>query len=162
MFKSMSGGEVVAQQLIRIRDLRRGDMEAILNIEYRSFKDPYPLSLLNHLYGMHPDGFLVAELQNKLVGYVIGVVRWGLTGHILAIAADPPYRRQGVGTALAVNILDRLRAKGAKQVRLEVRKSNLIARQFYLKLGFAEREEIPHYYEDGEAAIVMSMNFDKV
>lgn len=153
---------MVAQQLIRIRNLKLGDMKAILDIEYRSFKDPYPLSLLNRLYAMHPDGFLVAEFQNKVVGYVIGVVRWGFTGHILAIAVDPPYRRQGVGTALATNAIDRIRMKRAKQVRLEVRKSNLAARQFYLKLGFAEREEIPHYYEDGETAVIMSMNFDKI
>ena len=153
---------MVAQQVIRIRDLKPEDMRTILDIEYRSFKDPYPLSLLNRLYAMHPDGFLVAELKNKLVGYVIGVVRWGFTGHILAIAVDPPYRKQGAGTALVTNILDRIRMKGARQVRLEVRKSNLTARQFYLKLGFAEREEIPHYYEDGETAVIMSMNFDKI
>lgn len=153
---------MVAQQLIRIRDPKREEMRTILDIEYRSFTDPYPLSLLNRLHAMYPDGFLVAELQNKLVGYVIGVVRWGFTGHILAIAVDPPYRRQGVGTTLAVNILDRIRMKGAKQVRLEVRRSNITARQFYLKLGFAEREEIPNYYEDGETAVIMSMNFDKV
>jgi len=162
MFKSVSGGRMVAQQLIRIRDLKRGDMGTILDIEYRSFKDPYPLSLLNRLHEMHPDGFLIAELQGRVVGYVIGVVRWGLTGHILAIAVDTPYRRQGVGTALVTSILDRLRTKGTKQVRLEVRKSNLAARQFYLKLEFAEREEIPYYYEDGETAVVMSLNFDKV
>ena len=153
---------MVTQQLIKIRELKRGDMEAILDVEYRAFKDPYPMSLLNRLHEMHPDGFLVAEFQGRLVGYVIGVIRWGLTGHILAIAVDPPYKRRGVATALMVNILDRLRMNGAKQVRLEVRKSNLSARRFYLKLGFAEREEIPYYYEDGETAVVMSMNFDKV
>jgi ribosomal-protein-alanine N-acetyltransferase len=153
---------MVAQQLIKIRDLKQGDMGAILDIEYRSFKDPYPLSLLNRLYEMHPDGFLVAELQGRVVGYVIGVLRWGLTGHILAIAVDPLFRRRGVGTALVTSILDRLRAKGARQVRLEVRKSNLGARQFYTKLDFVEREEIPYYYEDGETAVIMSLNFDKV
>ena len=136
-------------------------MEVILDIEYRAFKDPYPLSLLNRLKEMHPDGFLVAEIQGRIVGYVIGVIRWGLTGHILAIAVDPPYRMRAVGTALMTNILDRLCMKGAKQVRLEVRKSNMAARRFYLKLGFVEREEVPYYYEDGETAIVMTINFDK-
>lgn len=146
----------MAQQLIKIRDLKHGDIQAILDIEYRCFPDPYPLSLLNRLQEMHPDGFLVAELDGKVVGYIIGVVRWGGSGHILAIAVDPPYRRRGIGSALIVNMLDRLRAKGAKGVRLEVRKNNFAARQFYLGLGFDEREEIPYYYEDGEAAVVMT------
>ncbi len=150
---------MVAQQVIRVRDLKRGDMAAILDIEYRSFKDPYPLSLLNHLYSLHPDGFLVAELNEKVVGYVIGVVRWGATGHVLAIAVDPPYRRHGVGSALIVNMLNRLHEKGAKEVRLEVRVSNKVAQQFYQKLGFIQREIVPGYYSDGEPAIVMFYRF---
>ncbi len=150
---------MVTQQIIRVRDLKRGDMRAILDIEHRSFKDPYPLSLLNHLYNLHPDGFLGAELDGKVVGYVIGVVRWGATGHVLAIAVDPPYRRHGVGVALIVNMLDRLREKGARQVRLEVRESNRAAQQFYQSLGFTQREIVPGYYADGEAAIVMSYGF---
>lgn len=134
-------------------------MASILDIEHRSFKDPYPLSLLNHLYNLHPDGFLVAELGEKVVGYVIGVIRWGATGHVLAIAVDPPYRRHGVGSALIVNMLNRLHEKGAKEVRLEVRASNRVAQQFYKRLGFTEREIVPLYYADGEPAIVMVYKF---
>ncbi len=151
---------MVAQQLVRIRDVRPKDMQAILSIEYKCFKDPYPLSLLNHLYATHPDGFLVAEADGKIVGYVIGVIRWGATGHILAIATDPPYQRRNIGSALMEHIISRLRANGAKLVRLEVRKSNAEAQQFYLKLGFREREEIPYYYEDGEAAVTMDYKLE--
>jgi len=151
---------VVAQQLVRIRDVRPKDMQAILSIEYKCFKDPYPLSLLNHLYATHPDGFLVAEADGKILGYVIGVIRWGATGHILAIATDPPYQRRNIGSALMEHIISRLRANGAKLVRLEVRKSNAEAQQFYLKLGFREREEIPYYYEDGEAAVTMDYKLE--
>ena len=151
---------MVAQRLVRIRDVKQKDMQAVLSIDYKCFKDPYPLSLLNHLHAMHPDGFLVAEADGKIVGYLIGVLRWGTTGHILAIATDPPYQRQGIASALMKNIIDRLRAKGAKLVRLEVRKSNVVAQQFYLKLGFRQREEIPYYYEDGEAAVTMDYKLE--
>ncbi len=151
---------MVAQQLVRIRDVRSKDMQAILSIEYKCFKDPYPLSLLNHLYATHPDGFLVAEADGKILGYVIGVIRWGATGHILAVATDPPYQRRNIGSALMEHIISRLRANGAKLVRLEVRKSNAEAQQFYLKLGFREREEIPYYYEDGEAAVTMDYKLE--
>jgi ribosomal-protein-alanine N-acetyltransferase len=141
--------------MIKIRNFKKGDMQTILDIEYQCFSDPYPLSLLNRLYETYPDGFLVAELNGKVVGYIIGAVRWGGYGHILAIAVDIEHRKMGVGTALALNMLERFRSKGVKTVRLEVRKSNMTARNFYLKLGFKEREEIPYYYEDGESAIVM-------
>ncbi len=145
----------MAQRTIRIRDLNPSDMQAILSIEYKCFKDPYPLSLLNHLYKMHPDGFLLAEADDKVVGYVIGVIRWEMAGHILAIGVDPPYRKQNIGSALMKQIIGRLRTKGVKLVRLEVRKSNVGAQRFYLKLGFRQRGEIPYYYEDGETAVVM-------
>ena len=151
---------MIAQQLVRIRNVTPKDMQAILSIEYKCFKDPYPLSLLTHLHATHPDGFLVAEDDRKIVGYVIGVLRWGATGHILAIATDPPYKRQGIASALMENIINRLRANGAKLVRLEVRKSNVVAQQFYLKLGFRQREEIPYYYEDGEAATTMDYQLE--
>lgn len=151
---------MAVQQLVRIRDVKSKDMQAILAIEYKCFKDPYPLSLLNHLHAMHPDGFLVAEAEGKVVGYVIGVLRWGATGHILAIAIDPPYQRQGIASALMEHVIDRLRARGAKLVRLEVRKSNAGAQQFYSKLGFRQQGEVPYYYEDGEAAVTMDHNLE--
>ncbi len=146
---------MVAQRSIRIRDLNPIDMQAILSIEYKCFKDPYPLSLLNHLYTRHPDGFLLAEADGKVVGYVIGVTRWETMGHILAIGVDPPYQKQNIGSTLMEQLIGRLRVKGMKLVRLEVRKSNFGAQRFYLKLGFRQRGEIPYYYEDGETAVVM-------
>jgi ribosomal-protein-alanine N-acetyltransferase len=104
---------------------------------------------------MYPDAFLVAEVDGKVVGYVIAAIRWEKTGHILAIAVDPSHQRRRIGSVLMLNVINRLRDKGAKCVRLEVRKSNVTAQQFYLKLGFRPREEIPYYYEDGETAIAM-------
>ncbi|MDI6884343.1 MAG: ribosomal protein S18-alanine N-acetyltransferase [Hadesarchaea archaeon] len=150
---------MVAQRLVRIRDVTPNDMQAILCIEYKCFKDPYPLDLLNRLHSMHPDTFLVAEADGKVVGYVIGALRWGGTGHVLAIGIDPQCRRQQIGSALMEHVMNRLRAKGAKLVRLEVRKSNVEAQRFYLKLGFRERGEIPYYYEDGETAVAMERPF---
>jgi ribosomal-protein-alanine N-acetyltransferase len=151
---------MVAQRLVDIRGVTQKDLQVVLGIEYKCFKDPYPLALLNRLRVMYPDGFLVAVADSKIVGYVIGVIRWGATGHILAIGIDPSYRRQQIGSALMERIIDRLRAKGAKTIRLEVRKSNSGAQQFYLKLGFKEMGEIPYYYEDGETGVAMERSFE--
>ena len=151
---------VVAQRLIRVRELRPEDMKAVLSIQYKCFKDPYPLSLLRRLHVMHPDGFLVADAEGIVVGYMIGVIRWGNIGHILAIGVDPAFQRQMVGTVLIKNIIDHFRERGAKIVRLEARKTNISAQHFYKNLGFLERGEIPYYYEDGEPAIAMELPLD--
>ncbi|MEM4724519.1 MAG: GNAT family N-acetyltransferase, partial [Candidatus Hadarchaeum sp.] len=100
------------------------------------------------------------DLGGIVAGYLIGVIRWSNIGHILAIAVDPAFQRQRLGTLLMNNIIDRFRKKGVKLVRLEVRKSNVGAQQFYKKLGFLERGEMPFYYEDGESAIAMELSLD--
>ncbi|MEM3421106.1 MAG: ribosomal protein S18-alanine N-acetyltransferase [Candidatus Hadarchaeum sp.] len=151
---------MVTQRLINIRELRAEDLKAIMSIQYKCFKDPYPVSLIKRLHLMHPDGFLVVDLGGIVAGYLIGVIRWSNIGHILAIAVDPAFQRQSLGTLLMNNIIERFRKKGVKLVRLEVRKSNVGAQQFYKKLGFLERGEMPFYYEDGESAIAMELSLD--
>ncbi len=151
---------MVVQRVVHIREATEKDLSAVLSIEYKCFKDPYPLSLLNRLLIMHPDSFLVAVVEGKVVGYVIGVIKWRATGHILAIGVDPTYRRQRIGSALIKEMVNRLKGKGAKLVRLETRKSNIGAQQFYLKLGFRMVGEIPYYYEDGETAIAMECSVE--
>lgn len=148
---------MVAQLHFMIREATPADMKTVLALEYRCFPDPYPISLLNKLRSMYPDTFLIAEYNGGIVGYVIGAVRWGNVGHILAIGVDPPYRRRGMGSALIRETLTRFRKKGASIARLEVRKSNLAAQQFYRSLGFIDRFEIQYYYEDGEAALTMEL-----
>ena len=142
-------------QFLRVREAKEEDLRSVLDIEYKCFPDPYPLSLLHRLHSMHRDTFLVAENDGRVVGYVIGAIRWHNTAHILAIGVDPAFRGRGVGSTLMDEIIKRFQCKGAKVVRLEVRKSNLPAQNFYRKLGFVDRFEVPFYYEDGESAITM-------
>lgn len=150
---------MVVQQVVRVRDFKPEDMEKVLEIEREAFKDPYPRSLLEHIHNLHPDGFMIAEIDGKVVGYVIGVMRWGGTGHILAVAVSPPYRRREVGSSLMINMMDRLQRKGASRIRIEVRASNNAAQNFYRKLNFEQRRIVPGYYSDGEAAILMQYTF---
>ncbi len=138
-----------------VREAREDDLKEVLDIEYKCFPDPYPLELLYRLRSLYSDMFLVAEVEDKVVGYVIGAIKWFRTGHILAIAVDPPYQGRGIGSKLMEEIMQRFQLKGARIARLEVRKSNVMAQNFYRKLGFAERFEVPFYYEDGETAIAM-------
>ena len=151
---------MVAQRTISIRVLEPADLKAVLSIQVKCFKDPYPLSLLRRLQIMHPDGFLVADAEGTVVGYIIGVIRWGNIGHVLAIGVDPAFQRQRVGTMLIKSIIEHFKKRGAKVVRLEARKTNTIAQHFYKGMGFFERGEMPYYYEDGEPAIAMEMPLD--
>lgn len=150
---------MVVRQIVKTRDFRPEDMREVLEIEYEAFNDPYPQNLLEHIYDVHSDGFMVAEINNEVVGYIIGIMRWCGMGHILAIAVSSNYRRKSVGSSLMINMMDRLRRKGATYIRIEVRASNVSALKFYHNLSFRERKIIPNYYTDGEAAILMQYTF---
>lgn len=146
---------MVTQKVIRVRDVEPGDLPDVYEIAEQSFKDPYPLKLLEHIHETDPEGFLAAEIGDKVVGYLIGMVRWGNVGHILAIAVDESYRREGVGSALLLNAIERLGSNGANKIKLEVRISNEAARRFYGKIGFEQKKVVPAYYSDGEDAVAM-------
>ena len=140
---------------LTIREARVEDLRDVFEIELKCFPDPYPMDLLRKLLSSYPRTFLVAETDGRIVGYIIAGVRWLSVGHILAIAVDPAYRGRGIGTSLMREVFRRFREDGVRHVRLEVRKSNVVAISFYHKLGFIERFEVPFYYSDGETAITM-------
>lgn len=131
------------------------DLQAVYLIEQTSFSDPYSLDLLNILANLHYETFFLAEFNNKVIGYIISIIRKNYLGHIISIAVDPLYRRTGIASKLMEKIEDHLRRKGIFVLRLEVKVSNLSARKFYLKLGFKEGYIIPRYYRDGTPAVVM-------
>jgi len=81
-----------------------------------------------------PDLFLVAELDGKIIGAVLGGFdgRRGMVYH-LAVAED--YRDQGIGASLMKTLEDRLRAKGCLKAYLLVLKDNA-AMRFYEEHGW--------------------------
>ncbi len=139
-----------------IREFNIKDLRRVYEIERKSFKDPYHPLFLLELYDLFPSTFLVAEVNFRVVGYVIARKING-EGHIIAIAVDPEYRRRGIGSALMHEVIERLRNKGVKKIWLEVRVSNKEAIEFYKCLGFSIDCVSPHYYSDGEDAIILTL-----
>lgn len=66
--------------------------------------------------------------------------------HINSLAVLPDWRRQHLGAALLVGVLDASRAEGARRATLEVRESNEPARQLYERFGFAQVAVRRGYY----------------
>lgn len=125
-------------------------------IEVESFgAEAYDPALLQLYMGLARDTFLVALLDGRVVGYAIAVVnRWG-EGHLISVATHPRFRRRGVASALLQELLRRLRGKGARVVRLEVRTGNSAAISLYRKFGFRIVGTVKNYYPDGEDAYLM-------
>ncbi|MDD3985177.1 MAG: ribosomal protein S18-alanine N-acetyltransferase [Methanobacterium sp.] len=140
-----------------IREFKRSDVKRVLEIETASFRDPYPANILVDIYNLGA-GFLVAQENNRVVGYIIFWIKFEEEGHIISIAVDKNYRRMEVGSRLVEKSLNIFKKYNVKSIKLEVRMGNKGARKFYSKMGFKEEKVVENYYEDNEDAIIMSQN----
>ncbi|MCL2496144.1 MAG: ribosomal protein S18-alanine N-acetyltransferase, partial [Clostridiales bacterium] len=76
-------------------------------------------------------------------------------GHITNVAAHPDYRRLGLAQLLITHMMTACRALGGRTMTLEVRENNAAARRLYEKMGFGTAGIRPHYYDNGENAVIM-------
>jgi ribosomal-protein-alanine N-acetyltransferase len=142
---------------VTIRQADPADLPVVLRIENRSFTDPWSVDAL--FSELHTDGMrlpLVAENEGEIQGYLMA---WVVADqlHVLNIATDPRFLRQGVGRELLKEAVKLARPRGVVEITLEVRESNHPALAFYRKLGFQEAGIRPGYYQDnGENAIIMN------
>ncbi|MGC2109367.1 MAG: ribosomal protein S18-alanine N-acetyltransferase [Candidatus Korobacteraceae bacterium] len=89
----------------------------------------------------------VNEIDDALLGFLIArcvLQQWEIENVVVA----PEHRRGGIGGKLVGELLNRARQAGVEAVDLEVRESNLAARQLYEKLGFNAVGRRPWYYQN--------------
>lgn len=100
---------------------------------------------------------VASELQNPLSLWLVAMDGERLAGYIgsqsvegeadmMNVAVHPDFRRQGVGQALIVALVENLKNKGVHCLTLEVRASNEQAIALYEKLNFAAIGRRPNYY----------------
>lgn len=143
-------------EAVSIRPAERADLLAVVRIENASFSQAWPYDAFERFLG--EPGFLVAEIDGRIAGYVVADVTQQIgraLGHIKDVAVHPDYRRAGVASTLLSQSLGVLAAHGADTVKLEVRQSNDGAKRLYREFGFEPLRRVPSYYADGEDAIVM-------
>jgi len=94
----------------------------------------------------------VAEVNGRIAAFLVSRETAPGEIEILNLAVDPACRRRGLATALMASV----RRRRPGEFFLEVRESNLAARDLYRKLGFEQAGVRPGYYDNpAEAAIVM-------
>ena len=93
----------------------------------------------------------VAEVNNEIVGYILGIMQDAKHGNIASLAVSKNFRGRGIGKTLLVKSLVELK-KSKLSVTLHCRaNSNPIAKTLYEKFGFIVKETLKNYYdtEDG-------------
>ena len=137
-----------------IRKFNPNDLKRVYEIENMSFNQSYGIDMFQQLYDMGV-GFLVAEEDGYVIGYVIFWIKYENQGHIISIAVDKNYRRQKAGTQLLVKAISILSLLRIDAIYLEVNENNEGAVEFYKTFNFKIDRVVPGYYEDGNGAIIM-------
>lgn len=82
-----------------------------------------------------PDLFLVAEIDQRILGVVLGA--WdGRRGWISHLAVRSGHQRSGVGKSLIKELERRLVGKGALKVNAQIYKSNRASMEFFKALNY--------------------------
>lgn len=137
---------------------RPEDLDEIARIERESFLVPWKREFFAteleepYRYARVLTGG--GDAEPRIGGYLFAVSLYE-EFHVNKIATDPRVRNQGWGRRLLEDAIGRARSVGATAVTLEVRVSNLPAREFYRSYGFREAYRRKAYYQDGEDAFAM-------
>ena len=75
------------------------------------------------------------------------------------VFTSPSFRKRGVADLLIENAISELKNQGLNKVLLEVRESNLSAKNLYFKHGFKQISIRKKYYSDGENAVILIKEF---
>jgi len=149
-----------------LRGFGPGDLDAVMNINRVCLPENYAPYFFLDTFNTLPEGFIVAQVQGQVVGYImcrlehgfsdLRKLRFARKGHIVSVAVMPEYRTMGMGYSLVQQALSALLVHHVDECYLEVRVSNYPAINLYKKLGFQVTRTIPRYYFDASDAYVMS------
>ncbi|MEI7826596.1 MAG: ribosomal protein S18-alanine N-acetyltransferase [Euryarchaeota archaeon] len=137
-----------------IRRFQPSDFERVIAIEKEAFNEYNPI-LFMAAYETFPEGFLVAEKDDNVVGFLTTVAVSLFDVKILSLAVDSRCQNEGFASMLLRSLFEVLRIKAVPRLLLEVRLSNVRAQRLYLSLGFNLVKVICAYYQDGEDAYLM-------
>ena len=136
---------------VKIRTLKKDDLDAIVEIDEKVLGEnrknywERKLELMDH---QSTQVSLVAELEGKVVGFILGDIsgwEFGVPetiGWIDTIGVDPVYQKRGLATALAHELIKNLKAFGVKTIYTLVSWNDWDLLQFFHAMGFTRGDLI--------------------
>jgi [ribosomal protein S18]-alanine N-acetyltransferase len=140
---------------IALRDMTAADLAAVVAIERASYSVPWSEATFRGLLRRRDAEVVVAWAAEHVAGYAAFwcVVDQGELGNVAVAQA---WRGQGLGARLVDEVIRRAARRGIRELFLEVRPSNHVARRLYERFGFAPAGRRRNYYQQPvEDALVL-------
>lgn len=126
------------------RAMEESDLPQVLAIERVTYDFPWSETIFKDCLRVRYHCYVV-EQQGVVKGYAIMTVA-ACESHILNLCIDQSLRGYGIGRSLLAHLIDDARFYRAEMMLLEVRTSNAVAIDLYLKTGFNEVGRRNNYY----------------
>ena len=153
-----------------IRRCEEQDLPAVIDINMSALPEHYSDYFFESILRELPEAFIVAELDNRIVGYIMCKIEFGFSnfrklgfvkkGHVVSVAVLGEHRGKGLGKALMLEGINGVMHRRGDEIYLEVRVSNTGAIKMYERLRFEIKSRLRSYYRDGEDAYLMALELN--
>ncbi len=143
--------------MLKIRMFKPNDMFSVIKLASMTLTEQYNPSIFNYFYETFPEGFIIAEKDYKIVGFIIGIITNRNIAKILMISVDDRFRRQKIGNKLLFEFIRIIKNRNIRIFELEVKVDNISAIKFYQKYNFEIVNKIIQFYQNGEDAYNMKL-----
>jgi len=143
--------------IVSIREAKLSDLQSILALENKYFKQPWKESDWVYELTKNPINKVYVIEDKEIFGFINFMITFN-SATISQIVIDEEHRHKGYAQQLLSSMETLFPKEGeniVENVTLEVRESNLNAINLYQKNGYEVITKKPHYYQDGEDAIYM-------
>ena len=133
---------------LTIRLMREDDWASIIevdrNITGKDRTPSWPQRASSHLRTYYPPLSFVAEVEGRVVGFILADIRGAeyalpLGGWIDSVGVDPEYQERGIGRKLIESCIEECHLKGIK-ARLMIKESDQHLQKFLVSIGFQRGE----------------------
>lgn len=139
---------------IQIIQMNVSDIDEVINLEKTHNIHILTKNILESDLKKKNNYYLIAKSNNMTLGYV-GISYILDTADIISIVVSKDYTRKGIASLLLNSIYEFCKENNISRIMLEVRESNIVAQNLYLKHGFTKISERKNYYEGKENAYIM-------
>ena len=134
---------------VGFRRMRRGDLDAVMQNETRSYAFPWTRGIFLECLASHYHSWVMSLLddsgEEKIIGHCVISSAAG-EAHLLNVCVCRDFQGEGFGRQLVEYMIEVIRGLNASVVFLEVRPSNHVAIELYESLGFNEIGIRKNYY----------------